>query len=95
MFDRQLVWHLIEDENVHKDMFKYWSKRWKFIPYQKINIKNVNAKKTDEAKCRKVMRLLDQEKMKKERIKELGIKYDFPGYTAIVKQAQQEVQNAK
>lgn len=41
------------------------------------------------------MRLLDQEKMKKERIKELGIKYDFPGYTAIVKQAQQEVQNAK
>ena len=33
--------------------------------------------------------------MKRERIKELGIKYDYPGYAAIVKAAQQDTKNAK
>lgn len=80
----------MEDEAIHRDLFKNCGRKWKFIPYQKINNNKVNAEKSAENKCKKVIRLLEQEQMKRERIKELGIKYDFPGYRAIVQAAQAE-----
>jgi nucleolar protein 15 len=43
-----------------------------------------NAEKTDEQKADRIKGLLEKEKEKRMRIKELGIEYDFPGYQAIV-----------
>lgn len=100
MFDRQLVCHVVDDEKVHKDMFKNSERKWKFIPYQKINTKNVNSEKTDEKKYLKVKRLLEQEKEKRERIQDffnsIGKKntYDFPGYQAVVDAAMQQAEQA-
>lgn len=87
MMDRRIVCHLVEDENIHKNLFKNCNKEWKFVPYQRINTTKLNSAKTDLKKCKKVKRLLEQEKVKRERIKEFGIKYDYPGYTAIVQNA--------
>lgn len=64
------------------------------MPYQKINATKVNSDKTDEKKYKKVKRVLEQEKVKRDRIKEFGIKYDYPGYTALVETALQEVGEA-
>lgn len=76
-------------------MFKNCNKKWEFVPYQKINTEKLNSAKTDEKKYKKVKRLLEQEKVKRERIKEFGIKYDYPGYTALVNGAIQQVGNAE
>ena len=43
-----------------------------------------NAEKTDEQKAARIQGLLEKEKEKRIRIKELGIVYEFPGYQAIV-----------
>lgn len=90
MFDRRLVCHVVEDEDIHKDLFKYCDKKWKFIPHQKINTNKLNSEKSDEKKYEKVKRLLEQEQVKRERIKEFGIKYNFPGYQAVINAASQQ-----
>eukprot|EP00350_Pseudokeronopsis_sp_OXSARD2_P011992 CAMPEP_0170557600 /NCGR_PEP_ID=MMETSP0211-20121228/28180_1 /TAXON_ID=311385 /ORGANISM="Pseudokeronopsis sp., Strain OXSARD2" /LENGTH=47 /DNA_ID= /DNA_START= /DNA_END= /DNA_ORIENTATION= len=41
-----------------------------------------NEEKTDEEKALKVQGLLEKEKEKRIRLKELGISYTFPGYSS-------------
>jgi len=88
---------VVDDEKIHKDLFKNSEKKWKFIPYQKINNNRVNADRSDIKKCRKVKRLLQQEKEKREKIQDffntIGKKnsYDFPGYQAIVDAGEQQL----
>lgn len=100
MFDRQLVCHVVEDDKVHKDLFKNSGRQWKFIPYQKINTKNVNSNKTDIKKYKKVKRLLEQEQEKREKIQDffntIGERntYKFPGYQAIVEAAANQLEQA-
>jgi hypothetical protein len=42
-----------------------------------------NLPKTDDEKALRVKGLLEKEKEKRDRLKELGIKYAFPGYVII------------
>lgn len=81
MFNKILEAHMVEQP--HKDIFKN-SHEFKFIPHQKkfIRVKN-EQKSTEELKAR-VTGLLEKEKEKRIRLKELQIEYDFPGYQAIV-----------
>jgi len=41
-----------------------------------------NREKTPEEKAERVKGLLQKEKEKRDRLKELGIKYDFSGYVS-------------
>lgn len=71
-------------EAPHKDTFKHGNREWNFIPTQVIFRNNKNAEKTPEQRADRVKGLLEKEKEKRIRIKELGIEYEFPGYQAIV-----------
>ena len=95
MMDRMLVWHVVDDQDVHRNLFKGCNKKWQFVSYQRINTNKINSAKTDQKKWDKVKRLLEQEMVKRERIKEFGIKYDFPGYKAIVDNVLNQVGNAE
>ena len=71
-------------DEVHKGIFNNGNREWKFIPTQ-IKFRNEkNREKTDSEKSLKVKGLLEKEKEKRDRLKELGIKYDFPGYVRIL-----------
>ena len=68
----------------HKDTFKHGNREWNYAPTQLIFRNKKNALKTKEEMSAKVKGLLEKEKEKRIRLKELGIEYDFPGYQALV-----------
>ena len=81
MFGRQLDCHLVDKP--HRETFKNGNREWKFVPTQ-IKFRNAkNAEKTDDEKAARVKGLLQKEKEKRIRLKELGIVYDFPGFVSI------------
>ena len=68
----------------HRDTFKHGNREWNFVPNQLMFRNKKNAEKTPEQQAERVKGLLQKEKEKRIRLKELGIDYEFPGYQALV-----------
>ena len=74
-------------EEAHKDTFKHGNRDWKFTPTRQMFVAKKNAEsenKTAEQRKARITGLLQKEKEKRDRLKELEIDYTFPGYKAIV-----------
>ena len=85
MFGRQLDVHVVNEP--HQETFKHGNRDWKFVPTQLMFRNKVNSQeKTPEQLKARVQGLLQKEKERRDRLKELGIEYDFPGFSAIVTQ---------
>ena len=84
LFGRQLDVHIMEDGTVHKDTFKDGNRDWTFKPTREIFRGKKNSEKTDASRKARVNGLLNKEKEKRDRLKELEIDYKFPGYAACV-----------
>ena len=84
LFGRQLDVHIMEDGTVHKDTFKHGNRDWSFKPTKEMFRGKMNSEKTDASKKARVKGLLEKEKEKRDRLKELEIDYKFPGYAACV-----------
>ena len=83
MFGRQLDVHVMEE--VHQETFKHGNRDWKFVPTQVMFRNKINAQeKTPEQRKARVEGLLQKEKERRDRLKELEIAYDFPGFSALV-----------
>ena len=50
------------------------------MPTKQIFVNKKNSEKSDGDKAKRVEGLLMKEKEKRDRLKELGIKYDYTGY---------------
>lgn len=86
MFGRQLQVHTVDVDDVHPETFKHANREWKFVPKQLIHRNKVNrAEKTPAERKARVEGLLQKEKERRDRLKELQIDYDFPGFAALVK----------
>jgi nucleolar protein 15 len=85
MFGKQIECHIVDQP--HKDTFKNGNRDWKFIPRQLVFRNNKNQPKSADDKKARVAGLLNKEKEKRDRLKELGISYDFAGYKELVKAA--------
>lgn len=82
IFGRQLDVHILEE--AHKDTFKHGNRDWNFTPTRQMFRAKKNEEKTDKQRKARVEGLLQKEKEKRDRLKELEISYAFPGYKAIV-----------
>ena len=80
LFGRQLDCHLIEKP--HRETFKDGNRKWKFIPTQVKFRNEKNREKTQPEQAARVKGLLEKEKEKRTRLRELGIDYDFSGYVS-------------
>ena len=78
---RVLVCHTIPPEKVHADMFKGANKKFKRLPWRLIAKQRQNAERTDEQKKKKKRKLLAKEEKKRQKLKALGIDYEFAGYS--------------
>ena len=85
MMKKQLVCHVVD--TAHKKTFANGNRKFKYVPYKLLYVNAKNKERTAEEKKAKVERLLQMEKDKRQRIKELGIPYDFPGYVSTSKNA--------
>ena len=83
IFGRTLQVQLVQD--AHPDMFKHANKDWKFVPKQLMHRNKVNREeKTPADRKARVEGLLQKEKERRDRLKELEIDYKFPGFSALV-----------
>jgi nucleolar protein 15 len=80
MFGKQLDCHVMD--KTHKDVFKNGNRKWKYVPTQVKFRNEKNRERTDVEKAARVKGLLEKEKEKRTRLKELGIDYDFAGYVS-------------
>ena len=88
IFGKQIECHLMDPKLAHRDMFKNGNREWTFIPtaLKFRNRKNAEALDETEGGKKEVHRaarvggLLQKEKEKRDRLKELGVTYDYPGY---------------
>ena len=85
IFGRQLDVHIMEE--AHQNTFKHGNRDWKFTPTRQIFRSKKNAEqegRTPEQRKARVQGLLQKEKERRDRLKELEIDYQFPGYRGIV-----------
>ena len=87
IFGRELDVHVMDQDSVHRDTFKHGNRDWKFKPTKQIfrSAKNSDLEnKTDEQRKARIEGLLQKEKEKRDRLKELEIDYEFGGYKQLV-----------
>ena len=83
MFGRQLDVHVMDADKVHRDTFKHGNRDWKFRPTKQMfrSARNSDLEtKTDAQRKARIAGLLQKEKEKRDRLKELQIEYTFGGY---------------
>ena len=81
LFDHVLVSHIVPTNKIHATMFKGANKVFRPVPWAFLAKKQHN-KKRSKVECQRVVtRLCKKEQKKRKRLKELGIDYDFKGYT--------------
>ena len=96
IFKKTLDVHVVDEP--HRETFKHGNRDWKFIPTQAMVRAKKNAdldSKTAEQRKARVEGLLAKEKEKRDRLKELQIDYDFPGFKALVDAAKPVAKAAK
>jgi nucleolar protein 15 len=81
---RRLVCHVVKRDNVHEKMFKGSNRKFRPIPWRLIEKQRHNAPKSEAQQKKVVGTLLSKEKRKRDKLKELGIDYEFPGYSSAV-----------
>ena len=90
IFGRTLSVQVMED--AHPEVFKNGNRDWKFIPKQLMHRNKVNKEeKTPADRKARVEGLLQKEKERRDRLKELEIEYDFPGFAALVNRQKKAV----
>ncbi len=83
LFGKQLECHLMDKP--HRDIFKNGNRKWTFVPTQVKFRNEKNRERTEEEKALRVKGLLEKEREKRIRLKELGIDYEFSGYVRLTR----------
>lgn len=82
LFSKQLVCKVLDPAQVHSKLFAGACKPFTPYPRHADFKKRYNSAQEKEATKQRVEKLVEKEKALKERLKELGIDYDFPGYAS-------------
>lgn len=70
-------------DKIHPTMFQGADRKFKVIPWTKIERERRNKPKAPEKHDQIVRKLLSKEKKKREKLAKLGIDYEFAGYVSI------------
>ncbi|CAK4552460.1 unnamed protein product [Aphanomyces euteiches] len=84
LFDKTLNCSVVPLDKCHERMFIGANRTFRPFPYRKIAVREHNAPKTFEQQEAANKRLLAKEEAKRNKLKALGIEYEFPGYAESV-----------
>eukprot|EP00696_Hemimastix_kukwesjijk_P009077 gnl/Hemi2/21508_TR7160_c0_g1_i1.p1 gnl/Hemi2/21508_TR7160_c0_g1~~gnl/Hemi2/21508_TR7160_c0_g1_i1.p1 ORF type:complete len:204 (+),score=54.62 gnl/Hemi2/21508_TR7160_c0_g1_i1:106-717(+) len=84
LFNQILVCKLVPSSKIHPTLFSGCKKKFKKIPWRKLEKKVHNKERTPEEQQKVVDKLLRKEQQKREKIAALGIDYTFTGYAGSV-----------
>ena len=80
MFGQKLVCRVVPRDEVHPHTFKGANKRFKKIPWRKIESERQNKERTKGDELKRQRRLLRKDNARRKRLAEICIEYDFEGY---------------
>jgi nucleolar protein 15 len=80
LFDKVLKCSMVEDASKHNLIFKRWKRKFKFHNKYENYLQEKNKFKTNEEMKDHVKMLLEKEELKRKKLTDLGITYDFPGF---------------
>ncbi len=80
LFDKLLKCSVVDDTSRYNLIFKKWKRRYKFSDKYEKFVKQRNKDKSGDEVREKMKLMLEKEEKKREKLAELGIKYDFPGF---------------
>ena len=84
LFDKLIKCSVVEDTSKYNLIFKRWKKKFKYFDQYKKFLANKNKSKSNEQLKSYVNYLLEKEEAKKEKLKNLGINYNYPGFVKII-----------
>ena len=90
LFEKILKCSFVEDKKKYDRIFLKWKKKFEFKERYKIHCENLSKKKSKEQIKEMVQGLLDREEQRREKMKELGIKYEYKGFKEIVEEYKKE-----
>ena len=93
LFEKILKCSFVEDKKKYDRIFLKWKKKFEFKERYKIHCENLSKKKSNEQIKEMVQGLLDREEKRREKMKELGIKYEYKGFKEIVEEYKKEHMN--
>ena len=93
LFEKILKCSFVEDKKKYDRIFLKWKKKFEFKERYKIHCENLSKKKSNEQIKEIVQGLLDREEQRREKMKELGIKYEYKGFKEIVEEYKKEHMN--
>jgi nucleolar protein 15 len=93
LFEKILKCSFVEDKKKYDRIFLKWKKKFEFKERYKIHCENLSKKKSNEQIKEMVQGLLDREEQRREKMKELGIKYEYKGFKEIVEEYKKDHMN--
>ena len=82
MFNHILRVKVMDKEKIHASLFVGANKEFRVPPRREKHIEKHNRKREPEEQQKVTKSLIKKDKLRKKRLEELGIKFDFPGYAA-------------
>ncbi|KAI2498114.1 hypothetical protein MHU86_16366 [Fragilaria crotonensis] len=82
MGQKRIVCHVLPQDKVHPDLFKGSDRVFKKIDWAGLHRAKVNRPKPAKKMKEITQRLISRDRKRRERLKAMGIDYDFPGYAA-------------
>ena len=89
LFEKILKCSFVEDKKKYDRIFLKWKKKFEFKERYKIQCEKMKKKNKEEIKTM-IQGLLDREEQRREKMKELGIKYEYKGFKEIVDEYKKE-----
>ena len=90
LFEKIVKCNFVEDKSKYDRIFLKWKKKFEFKERYKAHCDKISKKKTNEEIKSMIQGLLDREEQRREKIKELGIKYEYKGFKEIIEEYKKE-----
>ena len=90
IFEKILKCSFVEDKAKYDRIFLKWKKKFEFKEKYKAHCEKLEKKKSKDEIKLMIQGLLDSEERRREKMKELGIKYEYKGFKDIVEQYKKE-----
>ena len=86
LFEKILKCNFVEDKKKYDRIFLKWKKKFEFKERYKVHCEKMSKKKTKEEIKTMIQGLLDREEQRREKMKELGIEYEYKGFKEIIEE---------
>ena len=82
MFAQRLAVRVLRPAEVHPELFKGANRRFKQVPWRKIEAGRHNKERTPQEHAKRVAALLRRDRRRRQRIEDAGIDYEYDGLEA-------------